>query len=49
MNGWHQSGSLRNLVVSQETEGFARCIPMIFLAACQELENALYFEEKGFR
>lgn len=32
------------------TEGFARCIPMIFLnpAPGQELENALYFEEKGF-
>ena len=30
------------------TEGFARCIPMIFLnpAPGQELENALYFEEK---
>lgn len=32
------------------TEGFACCIPMIFLnpAPGQELENALYFEEKGF-
>ncbi|MBL7565602.1 diglucosyl diacylglycerol synthase [Staphylococcus saccharolyticus] len=52
MNEWMASSQLMitkpgGITIS---EGLTRCIPMIFLnpAPGQELENAYYFEEKGF-
>ena len=52
MNEWMASSQLMitkpgGITIS---EGLTRCIPMIFLnpAPGQELENAHYFEEKGF-